>query len=103
MNANIIAAGQGALNKLTGDISNFVQGRAVNPMQEQMLDGVAFRSFNFTYDFYPKSADEARVVNQIIFAFRMQCYLTHSHQSVVQNQKTSLTIQIYLMLNLTPN
>lgn len=69
--ANIIkAAGQGALNKLTGDISNFVQGRAVNPMQEQMLDGVAFRSFNFTYDFYPKSADEARVVNQIIFAFR---------------------------------
>ena len=39
----IKAAGQNALNKLTGDVSNFVQGRAVNPMQEQMLDGVAFR------------------------------------------------------------
>jgi len=66
----IKAAGQNALNKLTGDVSNFVQGRAVNPMQEQMLDGVAFRSFNFSYDFYPKSEAEAAMVNDIIFAFR---------------------------------
>lgn len=58
------------INAATGDVVNFVQGQAVNPMQEQMLDGVQFRSFSFEYDFYPKSPDEAQIVNQIIYYFR---------------------------------
>lgn len=63
-----------ALNKMinaaSGDLVNFVQGQAANPMQEQMLDGVQFRSFTFEYDFWPKSPDEADMVNQIIYSFR---------------------------------
>jgi hypothetical protein len=66
----IKAAGQNTWNKLTGDVSNFMAGRAINPMQEQMLDGVAFRSWNFSYDFYPRSQEEATMVNNIIFGFR---------------------------------
>lgn len=59
-----------AINAVTGDAQNFISGQAVNPMQEQMLDGVNFRSFSFEYDFWPKSPDEAKVVNQIIYYFR---------------------------------
>ena len=44
------------INAATGDVVNFVQGQAVNPMQEQMLDGVGFRSFNFEYQFWPKNS-----------------------------------------------
>lgn len=58
------------LNAATGDVVNFVQGQAVNPMQEQMLEGVAFRSFNFAYEFWPKTPDEASMVQQIIYYFR---------------------------------
>lgn len=58
------------MDKLTGGFTNVSRGRAINPMQEQLLDGVGFRSFNFTYDFYPKSRKEADAVNRIIFAFR---------------------------------
>lgn len=58
------------INAATGDVVNFVQGQAVNPMQEQMLDGVNFRSFSFEYEFWPKTADEANMVQQIIYFFR---------------------------------
>lgn len=59
------------LNKMTGGLSNLRAGRAVNPQNEQILDGVPFRSWDFTYDFYPRSQDEAKNVLKIIETFRM--------------------------------
>ena len=58
------------LNKLSGGLRNLKFGRAVNPMQEQLLDGIPFRSFDFTFDFYPKSATEAAETRKIIATFR---------------------------------
>ena len=57
-------------NKLTGGVGNINDGRAKNPMQEQMLEGVSFRSFSFDYEFWPKSEAEAKIVNNIIYSFR---------------------------------
>ena len=57
-------------NKLTGGIGNLRDGRAVNPMQEQTLEGVSFRSFAFEYEFWPKSQEEADEINKIMYAFR---------------------------------
>ena len=54
------------MNKLSGGITNLRGGRAVNNMQEQLLDSMNFRTFDFTFDFYPKSKDEAKVVKDII-------------------------------------
>jgi len=61
---------QNAMNTMQGGLRNLKRGRASNPLQEQMLDGVPFRSWDFTFDFWPKSQEEAALVNGIIYAFR---------------------------------
>lgn len=58
------------MNSMSGDAMFFLQGKAVNPQQEQMLEGVDFRAFSFNYVFWPKSAEEADMVNRIIYWFR---------------------------------
>ena len=70
LSSMIQSAMQSMLNGATGGLVNFSQGQAVNPMEEQMLDGVPMRSFDFEYVFWPKSAQEAEVVNRIIYSFR---------------------------------
>jgi hypothetical protein len=45
-------------------------GIAINPMKEMMFEGIGFRSWNFTYEFYPRSNWEAAEINHIIYAFR---------------------------------
>lgn len=41
-------------------------GLAANPKKEQIFRGVDFRNFTFDYQFYPRSAEEARNVQNII-------------------------------------
>lgn len=57
-------------NAMAGGVVNAIAGRAANPMEEQMLKGVQFRTFTFEYDFYPHSPEEANMINDIIFTFR---------------------------------
>ena len=70
----VVAAGSkmftDMLNGLSGNNMYFLQGKAKNPMMEQMLKGVDFRTFAFTYIFVPKSPEEAEMVNKIIHGFR---------------------------------
>lgn len=49
-------------------------GLAANPRKEQIFKGVDFRTFTFDYQFFPRSIDEARNVENIIqmFKFHMQ-------------------------------
>lgn len=57
-------------NAVTGGVKNFIQGKAKNPMEEQFFRGVEFRSHSFSYEFYPKSSDEAKQVQDIIWSFK---------------------------------
>ena len=57
-------------NAMTGGVKNFVQGKAKNPMEEQMFKGVEFRDHSFSYEFYPKSSLEAKMVEDIIWTFK---------------------------------
>ena len=66
----IQAGFQSMINAGSGGLVNFVQGQAKNPMEEQMLEGVPIREFNFEYIFWPKSQAEADEVNNIIYTFR---------------------------------
>ena len=59
-----------ALNKMSGGLLNLRAGRASNPQQEQMLDGIPMRSWDFTFDFWPKSEEEAYQVRGIVETFR---------------------------------
>ena len=45
-------------------------GLAVNPRNEQYYNGPGFRSFSYTFDFYPKNASEAHDVQKIIKLFK---------------------------------
>tara|TARA_Y100001938_G_C8059604_1_gene416410 strand:+ start:65 stop:1405 length:1341 start_codon:yes stop_codon:yes gene_type:complete len=58
------------LQGLTGGLAGLRAGIAINPKNEQILDGIPFRSWDFTFDFYAKSAEEALMIRRIIYAFR---------------------------------
>ena len=45
-------------------------GLAVNPRNEQYYNGPGFRSFSYTFDFYPKNASEAHDVQKIVKLFK---------------------------------
>jgi hypothetical protein len=45
-------------------------GLAANPKKEQIFKGVDFRTFQFDYQFFPRSADEAANVLRIIKEFK---------------------------------
>ena len=58
------------LQGLSGGLAGLRAGIAANPKNEQILDGIPFRSWDFTFDFYAKSAEEALMIRRIIYAFR---------------------------------
>ena len=58
------------LQGVSSGLVGLSKGVAINPQMEQMLDGIPFRSWDFTFDFYPKSEDEAERVREIIYTFR---------------------------------
>ena len=45
-------------------------GLAVNPRNEQYYNGPGFRSFSYTFDFYPKNQQEAQNVQNIVKLFK---------------------------------
>jgi hypothetical protein len=70
MLAGVTQTADKMMNSLSGGSKFFLQGKAVNPQLEQMLDGVDFRDFSWDFDFWPKSAAEADMVNTIIYWFK---------------------------------
>jgi hypothetical protein len=56
-----------------GDPVRFLQkrsGTALNPRNEQFYDSPDFRSFAYTFDFWPRNMKEAKAVNDIIYIFK---------------------------------
>jgi len=56
-----------------GDPVRFLQkrsGTALNPRNEQFYDSPDFRSFAYTFDFWPRNMKEAKAVNDIIMIFK---------------------------------
>ena len=45
-------------------------GLAANPKKEQLFKGVDFRTFQFEYQFYPRSSEEAENVARILYEFK---------------------------------
>ena len=56
-----------------GDPVRFLQkrsGNALNPRNEQFYDSPQFRSFSYTFDFWPRNMKEAKAVSDIITIFK---------------------------------
>ena len=66
--------GGSALDALGGGdifrLSTKQLGVAVNPRNEQYYNGPGFRSFTYNFDFYPKNAEEAKTVSDIVKLFK---------------------------------
>ena len=65
LNASIdtIAPGAQALSQLAS-------GSVVTPRMEMMFEGVGRRNFQYTFAFLPKSVQEAKLVEDIIYHFK---------------------------------
>ena len=60
---------------------NAVTGVVTNPRKEQLFNDVQFRTFEFAFNFFPKSKEESDRVRDIIKMFRF-----HAHPEVSSNQ-----------------
>ena len=56
------------------------RGAIITPRMELMIEGVGRRSFMYTFDFIPKSVQESKIVDDIIYAFKF-----HMHPEYVQD------------------
>jgi len=45
-------------------------GKVITPRMEMMFEGVGRRSFSFKFDFIPKSAEESKSIDRIIYTFK---------------------------------
>jgi hypothetical protein len=57
-----------------GGVLSKTSGTAANPKKEQLFQQVDFRTFTFTYQFFPKSPAEAKNVREIIKAFKLHMH-----------------------------
>ena len=84
-----MAAMGASLSKLPGqfgaaDVGSALSksaGAALNPFKEVVFESVDFRSFSFKYKFYPKSAQEANNVKDIIQTFK-----EHMHPQITDSK-----------------
>lgn len=60
---------------------NAVTGAVRNPRKEQLFNEVGFRTFSFTFKFFPRSKKESHDVMEIVRMFRF-----HAHPIVTTNQ-----------------
>lgn len=70
-----------ALKLLPGkEALSAITGKATNPKKEQIFGGVDFRTFNFEYQFFPRSLSEYNNIKDIIKLFKM-----HMHPEYFDN------------------
>jgi hypothetical protein len=67
--ASIVGA-MGLKNDKQGAAASAAMGLAANPKKEQVFKGVDFRTFQFDYQFFPRSPEEASNVLNIIQEFK---------------------------------
>lgn len=59
-------AGEGGAQLLTAAV-----GQALNPQLQVIFSGVGFRTFQFDFTLTPYSAEEAKTIQNIVFAFKL--------------------------------
>jgi len=63
------------MNTLPGkDSMSAITGLATNPKKEQVFRGVDFRTWNFEYQFFPRSRQEMENVQNIIYMFKLHMH-----------------------------
>ena len=64
-------------------------GIAINPHEEQFFNKPNFRTFNYNFQFYPRSKEEVKKVQDIIFMFKY-----HAHPNISSEDKIGSYFQV---------
>lgn len=66
--------GQALRTPGAGEFISKTSGTAANPKKEQLFKSVDFRTFTFSYQFFPRSQEEADQIQQIIKLFKLHMH-----------------------------
>ena len=72
-------------------------GKVITPRMEMMFEGVGRRSFTYTFAFIPKSADEARTIEKIIYTFKENMMPEYSNPTTRREMNIPNTFDITYM------
>ena len=85
-----IAPGAQALQQLSS-------GTVITPRMEMMFEGVGRRQFQYTFSFLPKSVQEARLVEDIIYHFKFYAMPKYSNPTTRREMDIPGTFDIQYM------
>ena len=85
-----VAPGAKALQQLSS-------GSVITPRMEMMFEGVGRRSFSYTFAFLPKSVQEARIVEDIIYHFKFYMMPKYSNPTTRREMDIPGTFDIQYM------
>ena len=78
-------------------LSQLESGTVVTPRMEMMFEGVGRRSFSYTFSFLPKSVQEARIVEDIIYHFKFHAMPKYSNPTTRREMNIPGTFDIRYM------
>ena len=70
------------------------RGTVITPRMELMFEGVGRRNFSFTFDFIPKSKEEAKTVNDIVYNFKKYMMPEFSNPQTRREMNIPATFEI---------
>jgi len=85
--ADTVASGAKTLFELN-------RGTVITPRMELMFEGVGRRNFSFTFDFIPKSQEEAKIVNDIVYNFKKYMMPEFSNPQTRREMNIPATFEI---------
>jgi len=85
-----IAPGAQALQQLSS-------GTVITPRMEMMFEGVGRRNFQYSFSFLPKSVQEARLVEDIIYHFKFYMMPEYANKTTRREMKIPGTFDIRYM------
>jgi len=73
------------------------KGTVITPRMEMMFEGVGRRQFSYTFNFIPKSVQEAKLVEEIIYNFKFFMMPEYTNKSTRREMKIPGTFNIRYM------
>jgi len=78
-------------------LSQLQSGSVITPRMEMMFEGVGRRTFSYTFVFLPKSVQEARIVEEIIYHFKFYAMPAYSNPTTRREMDIPGTFDIKYM------
>ena len=78
-------------------LAQLESGTVITPRMELMFEGVSRRNFSYTFVFIPKSVQEAKIVENIIYTFKENMHPEYSNSETRREMNIPNTFEISYM------